>query len=85
MDNTKKEVDYICNDKIQKCEEKLLQEITLRDEKFKNIRVENQEYFKNIDKNIQNLNKEVNLVKNMNKDTNKKIESIENKSNENLI
>ena len=85
FDNSQKEITYNCNDKIEKCEENLFREMSLRDEKFKNIRMENQEYIMKLDRNLSNLNEQMNKVKKKEDDIDIKLENIENQNSENFI
>ena len=85
FDNSQKELTYTCNDKIEKCEKSLLREMSLRDEKLKNIRIENQEYILKLDKNLDNLNNEVNKVKKNEEDINIQLENNENQNKQNFI
>ena len=80
-----RELNINFSEKIFRCEDNFLREISLRDEKIKEIRTENYDYINKLDNNFKNLKKEVNVVKSMNEETNDKIKNTENKINENFI
>ena len=82
IDTAQKEVKYDCMENIRKNEEKILEEISLRDEKFKDISFENQGYAYKLDKQINNLKTEINIINVMREEMNKKIKEIEAKSGE---
>ena len=77
IDNAEKEIKYSCMENIKKNEEKFLEEMSLRDEKFKSIRVENQEYIYKLDKQMNNLNTEMKTIKVVEEEMNNKIKGLE--------
>ena len=58
VENMRNELIFITSDKTQKSEEKIIQELQFRDEKFKDIRIENQEYLLNLDKSLKHFNED---------------------------
>ena len=67
MDNVQKEANFHSLDNVRKSEEKIFQEISLRDEKLKDIRFENHDYFLKLNKNMKYLNEDVKLLKDIKK------------------
>ena len=82
MDSIQRDANYFSIENIQKSEEKIFQEISLRDEKLKDIRTKNQEYFSKLEENIKNIFDEINLIKEMKGNLNNKINNLENQNNE---
>ena len=82
MDSIQRDANYFSIENIQKSEEKIFQEISLRDEKLKDIRTKNQEYFSKLEENIKNIFDEINLIKEMKGNLNNKINNLESQNNE---
>ena len=79
MDNVQKEANFHSLDNVRKSEEKIFQEISLRDEKLKNIRFENHDYFLKLNKNMKYLNEDVKLLKDIKENFYDKFNKIEQK------
>ena len=82
MDSIQRDANYFSIENIRKSEEKIFQEISLRDEKLKDIRTKNQEYFSKLEENIKNIFDEINLIKEMKGNLNNKINNLESQNNE---
>jgi len=79
MDNVQKEANFHSLDNVRKSEEKIFQEISLRDEKLKDIRFENHDYFLKLNKNMKYLNEDVKLLKDIKENFYDKFNKIEQK------
>lgn len=79
MDNVQKEANFHSLDNVRKSEEKIFQEISLRDEKLKDIRFENHDYFLKLDRNMKYLNEDVKLLKDIKENFYNKFNKIEQK------
>ena len=81
MDNVQRETNNFSLNAIKKSEDKLLREISYRDEKIKEIKLENQNYFLELNNNMKNYNGD---IKESKEELNNKLVSIE-QNNENKI
>ena len=85
MGSVKKEANFFSLDNIQKSEKTIFNEISLRDERLKNMKVRNEENFLKLEKNIKNIFDDINIIKDINNNMNDKIITLENKIYENFI
>ena len=81
MDNVQRETNNFSLNAIKKSEDKLLREISYRDEKIKEIKLENQNYFLELNNNMKNYNGD---IKESKEELNNKLVSLE-QNNENKI
>ena len=77
FENIRNELIIITSDKTQKSEEKIIQELQFRDEKFKDIRIENQEYLLNLDKSLKNFNEDLKSINELRESLESKISQLE--------
>ena len=84
VENMRNELIFITSDKTQKSEEKIIQELQFRDEKFKDIRIENQEYLLNLDKSLKHFNEDLNTIKELRESLESKISNLEKENNEKI-
>ena len=80
-----RELNINFSQKIHRCEDNLLRELSLRDEKIKDIGSQKYDYIYKLDDDLKNLTEEMNIVKNMNEDLNNKIKTTEKKVDKNII
>ena len=84
VENMRNELIFITSDKTQKSEEKIIKELQFRDEKFKDIRIENQEYLLNLDKSLKHFNEDLNTIKELRESLESKISNLEKENNEKI-
>ena len=84
LDNIRNELIIMTSDKTQKTEEKMFQEMHHRDEKLKDIRIENQEYLLNLNKSLKNFNEDVNSVKELKESLNSRISQMGTENDEKI-
>ena len=84
VENMRNELIFITSDKTQKSEEKIIQELQFRDEKFKDIRIENQEYLLNLDKSLKHFNEDLKSIKELRESLESKISQLEKENDEKL-
>ena len=84
FDHIRNELIFMTSDKTQKTEEKIIQELQFRDEKFKDIRIENQEYLLNLDKSLKHFNEDLNTIRELRESLESKISNLEKESNEKI-
>ena len=84
VENMRNELIFITSDKTQKSEEKIIQELQFRDEKFKDIRIENQEYLLNLDKSLKHFNEDLKSIKELRESLESKISQLEKENDEKI-
>ena len=84
VENMRNELIIITSDKTQKSEEKIIQELQFRDEKFKDIRIENQEYLLNLDKSLKHFNEDLKSIKELRESLESKISQLEKENDEKI-
>ena len=84
VENMRNELIFITSDKTQKSEKKIIQELQFRDEKFKDIRIENQEYLLNLDKSLKHFNEDLKSIKELRESLESKISQLEKENDEKI-
>ena len=84
LDNIRNELIIMTSDKTKKTEEKMLQEMQHRDERFNDIRIENQEYLLNLNKSLKHFNEDVNSVKELRESLNSRISQMGTENDEKI-
>jgi len=84
VENMRNELIFITSDKTQKSEEKIIKELQFRDEKFKDIRIENQEYLLNLDKSLKHFNEDLKSIKELRESLESKISQLEKENDEKI-
>ena len=77
FENIKKELLFYSTDKAKQTEEKIGLELEIRDEKLKDIRIENQEYLSKLEKNLKTFYEDINSVKELKESLNTKFNKFE--------